>query len=657
MVLVAAAGWLAVSGGVSAGAADGDVRPAAAYLAEQLRRDPVYVSDQAPRVLPRSVRPALKKIMKRADHPVYVIAGSFGGDLDLLAAVHRELGRDGVYVQLGPDTMDDDAEAFGVAAPADDAMTAASAGIADDAGPLDVARRFTELLDDDPDDVAERAEEALTGDEPRSRKRDRDLHTSPEEREVQSVLSGVLVGFLPLLILLLPMARRRPAPRWYVPRPAPAIVAVVTGALLAGLVGLAFGDTRSRGEPAATAAELRARAERVAAGLRKAPLYEDEETRRLLTGAERAGLLRRLGRSDVPVYVAMVPMGYEDESEADPEYLAHLLHRELGKDGIYVVGDANGGTIMSGELRAINYGGKVASSPLQELPERIAQPEDDMKPQFGKRLGALLTRIDGLPRRTRPDTLPYPPDKPDDPQQVTALASVYAGPFPVSVAYGAGAAALVFGGVLVFSRGRRRRPADPLAEMIAGYVPPPPHYPSGVLGDPEPRAHVLRRLAGAEIDGLGREFEAAEPRGPLRTRVWDCLDAATLLVDRDADGRVDAGVAPADLAAAIVLAQAGRQALAANDPRDHGKHCRLNPLHGPAAGRERARIEAGGPLRTVPLCATCRGYAREHPEHAHTLALALPGRQYQDDVEAPLSAAHDGVSALIRRVREHAGVR
>ncbi len=82
----------------AAGAPAANRPPAqAAYLADRLRENPVHVSDQLPREVPRSMAPDFARLAERTGVPTYVLVlpHQGGSDEDLLGAVHDRLGRDG----------------------------------------------------------------------------------------------------------------------------------------------------------------------------------------------------------------------------------------------------------------------------------------------------------------------------------------------------------------------------------------------------------------------------------------------------------------------------------------------------------------------------------------------------------------------------------
>lgn len=99
-------------------------------------------------------------------------------------------------------------------------------------------------------------------------------------------------------------------------------------------------DTQGPGTPPPETAPYVAstvRVDRIVEGLRDEPLYLDplaqDGPRDLVEVTE------RVNESELPVYAAVLPMSTSDDSEGDPEILAHALHHVLGEDGVYVVVD------------------------------------------------------------------------------------------------------------------------------------------------------------------------------------------------------------------------------------------------------------------------------------------------------------------------------
>ncbi|MFG3252211.1 hypothetical protein [Streptomyces sp. NPDC048172] len=640
----------------------------AAHLAARLREKPVYVSDALPRTVPRSAAPAYAKQARRTGVPTYVLVlpGSSlrARDEGLLASVHDRLGKRGLYVLLDGSGTSMATAAYGVEVPAEDAGRATQFELPYDAGPLETFSHFVEVLRSG--DAAGRAEAALdrsstAGNEPDP------LHTTRTDRENQSLLSGVLIAGVPLLLLGTGLYVRR----WRGGRGLGALVLVPvaagTAVLLAVGAAWTFDDTRSDSDPLPTARDMAARGERVAHELKRTPVYVDPEGEEALSRGEREAFARRVAKLDVPVRIAVVPMDTEDESGGDEDLFAQRLHKELGEDAVYVVaspGESDG-------VHVVNYGAKLDDDRLYKQTEdlRYGPGGEDPEP-LGDRLDTVLDAVARTP--AGPPGEPYlPPSPADDPVEEDELEPLFSGDMAGGAVLGAAGAAGVFGltaaGLGIARRAARGGGARPGATGGGGRggqggaaAPDAPARPS--LG-------WLRRTARRELDELGTAFGERGDALPeaSRTRVWDCLDTATLLLDQEGDSVVDMDADAATLATGIVLLRAGSALL--RDPgeahRARRHLCALNPLHGPTTGtRTFTWPVEGARASSYPVCEECRATlqgarnttARDGGARATVLRLAPSGEPY-DQLPGPLGARRGiTIDQLISRVREQLGV-
>ncbi|MFE6522433.1 hypothetical protein [Streptomyces sp. NPDC057794] len=635
----------------------------AAYLADRLRENPVYVTDQLPRAVPRSTAADFTRLARRTGVPTYVLVlpGETVRDgKALLGAVHDRLGRDGLYV-LVDDHSVTDATAYGVRAPADDAWTAQLYELPYDAGPLLSFERFTEVVALSPEKASARAEAARAAyedDEPEA------MYIGPSDRRNQSFLTGILLTGVPLSILLLAAYGRRVRRRYAgsvrkadraarrMPPALPVAAVVASAALAAVAVALTatavFGQTASSGTKPPTPAEMSARAERVAAGLRKDPVYTDPESPRVLDARALDRLHQRIDafrRSDGggPVYVALVPQTSESESAGDAELFAAAVHTKVGTDGVYVVADPADGTID-----AVSHGLRLDGDRLLfDLPDDItlgdsrADESDDHL--LGERLDALMTFLDRTPRTDRSVEGPSPAPAPS-PAEDNALPPLFATDFWPGLMVGAFAALLLFAvsaGVTALVLRRRRPATEPFARLP-------------FTAPTEPSASWLRRTAYAELSALAREFTEHGEQPLARDR----LDAALLLLDGDPGRARRPGTDPATLVTVIALARAGRAALTGQDT---DLCCGVNPLHGAGVRLSHVRVSATG-RRLLPVCELCRDTAIADPLGIPPRLLRLPapsggGRlPYYDATDGPLTAVPRGIARVVERVRETAGV-
>ncbi|MCX4818607.1 hypothetical protein OG883_01525 [Streptomyces sp. NBC_01142] len=178
----------------------------ARYLADRLRENPVYVSDQMPRELPRSAAPGIARTAQRTGVPTFVLAlprVDYERDAPLLQAVHELLGRPGLYVLLHDDTVSE-AQAYGVdvrTRDARDAAFATSYELPSDASAEDAFLRFTEILTSGKAKERYEAAEATYGID--SDVEPEAMNTTYEQRENQTLTVGIVLGAVPLLLLVL----------------------------------------------------------------------------------------------------------------------------------------------------------------------------------------------------------------------------------------------------------------------------------------------------------------------------------------------------------------------------------------------------------------------------------------------------------------------
>ncbi|MEV0218461.1 hypothetical protein [Streptomyces sp. NPDC050704] len=662
VLLLLCALWTATP--APAGAAD---TTQAAHLAAQLRTNPVYVTDQLPREIPRSTAPDFTRLAKRTGVPTYVLVlpnQSTNGKA-LLGAVHDRLGRDGLYVLVDYIGVTD-AVAFGVRAPAEDALTVTSYELPYDAGPLRSFERFADVIAQGDEKAAARAEAASekyggshSGEEPE------ELYIGPTDRDNQSFLTGILLTGLPLLLLTLgafvrrwrrrlPSARRNPGAGTtsHLPRGVLPGLALLTAFAIGLGAWFTFDQTTSSAAQAPAATDLSARIDRVAEGLKQDSVYADPESPQILDADQKKQLRDRIqefsgSKDGGPVFVTVVPQMPEDESAGNTDVFAASVHRELDRDGVYVVADP-----VDGDINAVSYGlPHVTNRYLFGLPDAVQYDDSDSRDhRLGERLDKFMTFLEKAPAEDEPD---YPaPDRRPEPVDDHALAPLFSGDFWPGLLVGALVALLAFAllaGVLaiVGTVLRRRNPA-PLPSATLPFEAPT-----------DPSTTYLRRTARTELGELQGQFRDS-PDQLAHMRAWECFDAAMLLVDGDVDALTDDdSVEPASLVAVIVLSRAGRAALSGDT---NNLCCGLNPLHGPAVSRHHVRISAEGRRRSLlPVCQVCRETAIVEPGTVHTLRMTLPGPErgermpYEEDA-GPLPAVRDGIPELINRVREFTSV-
>ncbi|KUL35537.1 hypothetical protein ADL22_27200 [Streptomyces sp. NRRL F-4489] len=631
------------------GTADAAVSSPAAYLAEQLRRSPVYVTDELPRAVPRSTAPEFAALARRLGVPTYVVVlpGLAGGlKSGLLAGIHDHLGRKGLYVALSEAGLTD-VQTYGLSVPgAQDAATATRYELPYDATARESFRRFVDVLTSgDAHQRAEQAREAYGGaqgsHEPPA------LHTTRTDRENESFLTGVVVTGVPLAALLIGgygvrrwrLRRERSGAGAARPAHRARLILLLAAPVLAGLLAFTaaqvFDATSSGDGSVPTAADMRARLDRIAAGLHRDPLYTDPETPADLDAAARTRLRARLAALPVPVLVAVVPTSLDDESGGSGDRLLASLHDRLRRDAVFVLADP-----VTGELDVANYGTRLDTGALSP-PTRDSEPGQDPAEQLGPRLDALLASAARLPMSPTAHE-PFNPGPVEDPVAQQTLPGLFTGDFWPGLVIGALTALLFSGLVLALWALVRWLCARTAVDTTASPTQPKPSW--------------LRRTAATECTALGAELErSAELPEAARLRPWECLDAATLLIDGDSDGRPDADADSASLACAIVLARAGRAVVAEPSAADHV--CYRNPLHGPAGKPERRHPgRRGAPPR--PVCAACRETPGEMLRLHGSDGFGRRGYAPYPVHSGPLARLAQGatIDQLTREVRESFGV-
>ncbi|WP_369206659.1 hypothetical protein [Streptomyces sp. PU-14G] len=635
--------------------ADGPARQAA-WFARRLRAGPVYVSDQIPFAQPRSAAPRFAAQAARTGVPTYVLVVPFHTALDareLLGAVHRELGRRGLYVMVDGTSGDQvEAVAHGVSAPAEDAARAAGWEMPSDATALDVFTRFVDIVGQSGAQAAARASEA---EEERlvDEKRPEPLYATREARAVRSGVAGALAGGVPLLVLAVGCTvyrRHRGHGRGILGYGVPLVCAIGAAVLVhSAAVATAQGE---KAVPSArpTAHDLQLRADRVAEGLRRAPVYQDPESPAALDGSQLSAVRERLSALEVPARLVVLPaLADEDESGGDADLFLHRLHATLGEDGLYLL--AGGDGFDGFEVTVANYGVKLAAEELDDYGDWIRYgPEDsDEEPALGRRITVLARHVEDVPQG--PQGSPEDAGRVDRPED-TSLQPVDSGAYRPAAG---GAAGLVLAGWGTLAARRRRREGGRLTGALL-WVPAARAVPEagGRHAPARPRRRRLRRAAGRELEELAAAFAAAEARldKAVRGHVWACLDAAVLLLDRQCDGRIDADADMGDLAAALVLVRAGRAALGTSGREAARRRlCSVNPLHGTHEPAPRA---AGRSAERAAGCAACRA-AATGSERAR--GLLLPGTDgvpvpYRESPGPLGRAATSEDRRLVQHVRE-----
>ncbi|MEU8799971.1 hypothetical protein [Spirillospora sp. NPDC048819] len=198
------------------------------HLAAELRRDPVYVTDHTPRVLPPDAAAQIKASIARLGVPAYVaVTPTFGLGLgnptdSLVALLRDRLRKDGIYLVVSPSTSGGEVRQFGGGRrlPVDDAWRATSRELPSDATAPERVARFVDIALSG--HARERADKP--GPRPKSEIRKALDADDAAERRVAYVEWGTFGGAsalsgLPILALLVRRRTRRKQPRQALRRP------------------------------------------------------------------------------------------------------------------------------------------------------------------------------------------------------------------------------------------------------------------------------------------------------------------------------------------------------------------------------------------------------------------------------------------------------
>jgi hypothetical protein len=318
---------------------------------------------------------------------------------------------------------------------------------------------------------------------------------------------------------------------------------------------------------AGTQAQAQARAadrvDRVAGALRESPLFVDPDVSYLLDARQRDALTRQIQAAGVPIYLAVVPLGSQDESAGDADYFTYLLHQRLRRNGIYLVSD------QRGDLDWTAY----------QVPRDDTLDYDQAfngKP-LPQKLHDVIDAFARAPSAKPSDPVPPRTPEPDPGQKKTTtvgLAGQFSKTFFPSLIVSGMLLGLLWSVGLALLRlvlaARRRQP--------------------GSL-----RTRRLRRTAEAELARLARAIGRAGSDNPGYARAMADYDAAKLLYDEKTD--------PGSRFAIIVLSLEGQDALATESAEPRPR-CVVNPFHGASHQRVRRRLP-DLPEARRPLCDAC----------------------------------------------------
>ncbi|MEU9871739.1 hypothetical protein AB0C87_28285 [Actinomadura sp. NPDC048021] len=347
--------------------------------------------------------------------------------------------------------------------------------------------------------------------------------------------------------------------------------------------------------------------ERLAAALRRSPVYVDPSLAPALPAAARRELIAKLRKAPAPVFVVLVPI-VKGGTWTDGEQLATVAHDRLGRDGIFITFDDD-----SQDLRAREWGGDhradraawavaldraMDDAPLAARLSRVAdlivsgtgqQEYDRVSAEIDKRY------------RARHGTAPGERGADGNEADGGGLA----------LPLGAGAAAAAAAGVAGFLLWRRRRMASVRREG-EGLLMPRTVFATAHRATED----QLREQASREVIAFGELLDdSTVPTSGERARA---LVARALDAYQAAGKTLDAARGVPDLAGVLVLLDQGRDALASAQAVAKGRSeippvplCFFNPLHGDATSELDWRPVGSRRRLSVRTCRACARAARD----------------------------------------------
>lgn len=345
---------------------------------------------------------------------------------------------------------------------------------------------------------------------------------------------------------------------------------------------------------------------RIAAALRRSPIYVDPAYAASLPRAERTGLAARIRRSPVPIYVLLVPI-VPGGPWPTSEDLATVVQSRLGRGGAFITLDPEFNDVFD----VYRWGGTYTErQDSRDAGWAVSYDPAYKTASLGARLGRCVALISTGTGTKTYDRL-VSQEFPSSPAPRARPVRHRGGGFPVALPAGMGAVA-VAGGALLWLRRRRSRPPAPEAVFVTAH---------------QADLDELRERAEQEVISLGERLESGEPR----EAELDAYSAAGRVLDR--------AESVADLAGVLALVAIGR---------DAPPPCYFNPPHG--AGRVRVNWRPPGTRDrlAVRVCAECARAVRDR--HVPDVLLD-DGRPYYeaDTVWAETGYGQLG-GDLVRRV-------
>lgn len=337
--------------------------------------------------------------------------------------------------------------------------------------------------------------------------------------------------------------------------------------------------------------------DRLAAALRRSPVYVDPSLASALPAADRARLIAKFRKLSVPVFVVLVPL-VKGGTWSDDEQLATVVHAKLGRDGVYItfsdIGD---------DLRAKEFGGDHQA---RYAAWAVAFDRSMDEASLATRLDRIADLMLSGNAKKEYDRQSALIQKRSEQRRAEEDGSGGSPALPLTLG-AAGVAAAGIGGLLLW---RRRRMASADRAGSALLLPRTVFSTAKRAGEDQLREQTSREvIAFGELLDTTDVPVSGERTGDLMTRALDAYQAAGKTLDR-------ARGVP-DLAGVLVLLDQGRDALASAQAVAAGKPeippsplCFFNPLHGDAATRIDWRPIGSRRRLRVHACRDCARAAR-----------------------------------------------
>jgi hypothetical protein len=324
-----------------------------------------------------------------------------------------------------------------------------------------------------------------------------------------------------------------------------------------------------------------AEADRIAAALRRSPVYVDPAYAKALPAAGRDALVRRIRRSSTPVYVVLAPIVAGGTWQSS-EQLATVVRSHLNRDGAYVTLNADFGDVFD----VVMWGGTDATRrSAHDAGWAVSYEKRYDKAPLAARLGRcveLIANGQGTQAYEKESGQALGSDRSSSPSP-TARPSAHDDGLPLGVPIAVAAVAAA-AGALVWLRHRRARVA---VERL--------RLPRTVFGTGrEADLEELRARAERELVAFGESLDGEDDRPANLARALDAYAAA----GRTLDGALTA----ADLAGVLALVNLGRGA---------APLCYFDPRHGAGTNTVGWRAPGTRTKRTVKACPACAGAVRD----------------------------------------------